>query len=299
MKKKMLFVAVCAAVLFVALLAVFIIKKGVVHGAGESPTRGVQHTENTNVPSSTQEEKELDARVMAPTPSPTYGVTPGSPTYGVTPGSPTYGWTPGDYSWIELDRYFGMKGKRAYDFGPSLYDKNKTAEDYDKELREMIENEDGHHDVILGVSAKYYLSVVLGKNRQATDAKDVSEIEKEVNGLIAKYVSSNSRAYEVKIADEVFSELDTAKSIKVEKRKISDMFYQDHFNLLPDLDVEVPSVMIMEPRQDEIWALVYTFEKDGVEREAVFSVSKSFAPASITRYVDVEPGEWRHLPAHN
>ena len=202
--------------------------------------------------------------------------------------SPTRGLLP-DHSWAK-NRNVGLKGLKAYNYGDIEFDEKKSAEEWDKDLKELMKGEK-ESEVVLGASVAYYLDVLFGDASKNDDPGAV------INDSIYGYVT-NKHSYE-QAMEKVSERLEKAKSIKVERRVVKDQAYQDHFNLLQDclkLGVEMPTVIIMEPIVEETWTLVYTFDVGGRDKELVLAIPSGFAPANWSKITLVKPGNWEIQP---
>ncbi len=224
------------------------------------------------------------AVAAAPTTSPTHGWLPGDkPT---SPASPTYGVPPQDYySWIKLQG----EGDYIYYLGPDYYIEGKDAEWYDTRFRSLMKGKEGY-DILLGASANIYSKAV----DRAGKKNAVKKPAKAINKKVASYL--NKDTYK-KAINKLFEKLDTAKSVKVEEREISDMIYRNPNALNAKclkMNAQIPLTFYAESIEKTAKCLVYTFE-DGAEY--VFSINAGFSPVNWEKYVKQKPKKWDLSPA--
>ena len=176
-----------------------------------------------------------------------------------------------------------------FNFGPSPLAEDKTAEDYDRELRERLRN-----DPVLGSGVIAWLDANLG-------TRYLGEFYESCKGDWAKIINqakeawlNDPEAYNETL-DAVFKFMDTAKVSVGERSDLDDQLYMNPYTV-----DGVPDIIVMKTLNHEGTFLVYSFEIKGVtttegadgspkEIAVTYRIDCGFQPTNVEKVMGITP----------
>ncbi len=202
-----------------------------------------------------------------------------SPKYGYQGGYPTFTdvngvqhWYSFYNAWLQTDN----DNNNNFNFGPSPFDSQWTAKDYDQEFRVRMIN-----DPALGVGDMAWFDMVLGTYYSETYFDgNANKWAEQINQLKQTYMDDQEAYY--RNLGAFFRFLDAAVSVEVrEFTGIEDQMYMNPYTV-----DNAPYVVVFATDQRQGHFLVYTFDIKGTKVSVCYRIECGFQPCNVVKMMN-------------
>ena len=168
-----------------------------------------------------------------------------------------------------------------YNFGYNYFSEEKSASDYDADLRERIKV-----DPALGAADMAWLDANLGTRYMGQFYDECNGAwDKAINDAKDGFIADQTGYYDTITA--FFAYLDTAEvSIAYSDDKLDDQMYMN-----PYTTSDIPDVVVYETDDHAGWFLVYTFNIKGTKAEVAYRIDCGYQPTDVAKVMNITPQE--------